>query len=145
MKGWRPSACPLARRRIGLGEAGEFLPDVGSIGLSFSARSPGLMTRAPWTPSLFALIGSAATDRTNDAQASAIMKKRQPFTCLNRPEEPKAKTEGTDDEPGANTPILPRHLGCRSRGQISGRYPFVMAGLVPAIHAVMPQQSLATC
>jgi hypothetical protein len=35
MKGWRPSVCPLARRRIGLGEADEFLPDVGSIGLSF--------------------------------------------------------------------------------------------------------------
>src|SRR5271166_619521 len=42
MKGWRPSACPLVRNRFGLGEAGEFLPDVGSIGLSF-ARVPG-----PW-------------------------------------------------------------------------------------------------
>ncbi len=34
MKGWRPTA-GLARRRIGLGEAGEFLPHIGSIGLSF--------------------------------------------------------------------------------------------------------------
>jgi hypothetical protein len=34
----------LARRRIGLGEAGEFLRDIGSIGLSFSAGpDPGLM------------------------------------------------------------------------------------------------------
>ena len=56
MKGWRPSACPLARRRIGVGESGEFLPDVGSIGLSFSARSRMLRGRT----SLFALIGSAA-------------------------------------------------------------------------------------
>ena len=34
------------------------------------------------------------------------MKRRQPFTYLNRPEEPKTKTEGTDDKPEANTPIF---------------------------------------
>jgi hypothetical protein len=41
MKGWRPSAYPLARNRIRLGEAGEFLPDIGSIGLSFFRKSSG--------------------------------------------------------------------------------------------------------
>jgi hypothetical protein len=35
MKGWRPSACPLDSKPVrALGEAGEFLPDIGSIGLS---------------------------------------------------------------------------------------------------------------
>ena len=35
MKGWRPSACPLARRLIGLGATDVFLPDIGSIGRPF--------------------------------------------------------------------------------------------------------------
>ena len=104
MKGWRPSACPKARNRIGLGEAGEFLPDIGSIGLSFSARSSvGLMTRGSVDPgSLFALIRlRGRQSRTNDAQASAIMKRRQPFTSLaKQPEEPKTKTEGPTMNPG---------------------------------------------
>jgi hypothetical protein len=43
MKGWRPSANPKARNRIGLFQAGVLMPDVGSIALSFplGPRSPG--------------------------------------------------------------------------------------------------------
>src|SRR5271166_5295171 len=93
MKGWRPFAC-LARRRIGLGEAGEFLPDVGSIGLSsslgpraFGPRMRGFPFSRSSTP--------RPTSRTNDAQASAIMKRRQPFLhLLQQPEGPKTKTQG---------------------------------------------------
>ena len=43
-------------------------------------------------------------------KASAIMKRRQPFTCSKQPEEPKTKTEGsTTTNPTANT----RRLLCR--------------------------------
>ena len=83
MKGWRPSAWPKLDTGIELGEAGEFLPDVGSIGLSFSARFPlpGVRAgiRGRQVPFLRSS-GSAAVRSGNGARASAIRKRRQPFT-----------------------------------------------------------------
>ena len=66
MKGGRPSACK-ARNRFGLREAGVFLPDIGSIGLSFP-RGPGgfCLLDAGY---LFALIGSAI-DRSGKRRPS---------------------------------------------------------------------------
>jgi hypothetical protein len=65
MKGWRPSALPRLDAGSGLVRQAYHMPDVGSIGLSFR-EVPG----AQWTPgSLFALIGSAAPSRTNDARS----------------------------------------------------------------------------
>ena len=52
--------------------------------------------------SLFALLQLAAARSTWRAQASAIIKKRQPFTSLERPEELEVKTQGNDTEALAN-------------------------------------------
>ncbi len=111
MKGWRPSALPEARNRFGLGEAGVFLPDVGSIGLSFSA-GPGAF--ASWTRgSLLAQRGSAAgRSGGNGAHAShrdAIRdRKTAPaLRLLERPEEPETKTKGPTKQPEANGRRVP--------------------------------------
>jgi hypothetical protein len=76
MKGWRPSAILKARNRIGPFEAGVFLPDIGSIGLSLFA-GPGLGAHAPRMGSADVRVpfsrssGSARpAGRTQTAQAS---------------------------------------------------------------------------
>ena len=70
-EGLRPSACPKARNRFGP-FAGEFLPDIGSIGLPFPQR-PGAF--ASWTRVTFSRSSALrSTGRANGARASAIMK-----------------------------------------------------------------------
>jgi hypothetical protein len=58
------------------------MPDIGSIGLSFSVGL-GPLARGRWH-SLFALVGSAAARLGNGARASAIIKRRQPFTSFRK-------------------------------------------------------------
>ena len=62
-------------------------------------HDPGML-RGRHGSLLCALAARGRRARTNDARASAILKRRQPFTCFNRPEERKRRT---DDEPEANT------------------------------------------
>jgi hypothetical protein len=100
MKGWRPSAWLKLETGSGSFQADVFLPDVGSIGLSLfpvlgllgprRQGSPFSRNEAPRPP------GSDG----NGARASAIRKRRQPFTCFIRSEEPETKTEGPTMNPG---------------------------------------------
>jgi hypothetical protein len=84
-------------------EAGVFLPDIGSIGLSFSRRSSvsGLMAWGPVDSrdSLFAQSGSRPPSRRKWRPSVSRSKRRQPFICFLRPEDPETKTEGTTDSP----------------------------------------------
>ena len=84
MKGWRPSAIQKLETGSGSFEAGVFLPDVGSIARFFRGSSvPGLITRGCSVDAGVAFScssGSAAAKSDNDAQASATIKRRQPFT-----------------------------------------------------------------
>ncbi len=79
MKGWRPSALPRLDAGSGLVRQAYHMPDVGSIGLSFFRKVPG----APWTRVPFSR-SSAPRRRVGQTtpEASAIMKRRQPFTSL---------------------------------------------------------------
>ena len=103
MKGWRPSAIQRLETGSGSFEAGVFLPDVGSIARFFRGSSvPGLITRGcsvdagvPFSCSS----GSAAAKSDNDAQASATIKRRQPFTS--------PETEGPETK-AKKTPTTPR-------------------------------------
>ena len=90
MKGWRPSAWLKLENRFGLGEAGEFLPDVGSIGLSFP-QGPS------WAPGSLLALNEAPrpAGRTKSARASAILKTAPALHLLQRAEDPEMKTEGT--------------------------------------------------
>src|SRR5271165_946719 len=109
----KAGARPLARLETGSGffQAGVFLPDVGSIGLSFSAS----LRDAPWTPgSLSRSSASRPTSRTNDAQASAIMKRRQPFPHLL---EQAGGTENEDRRHNEQPETHKRRLLCRSNLQ----------------------------
>jgi hypothetical protein len=87
MKGWRPSA--WHELETGSGSfAGEFLPDIGSIVLPYprGSWSPDLRAGDPWTPG-FPFRALAARGRQvgqRRARASAIMKRRQPFTSLEK-------------------------------------------------------------
>jgi hypothetical protein len=87
MKGWRPSATK-GLSRIGPFQADVFLPDIGSIGLSFpllgprawAARSPHVrlnQTRGRQ-------VGQMASKRSRS-------KWRQPFPCFMRPVDPETK------------------------------------------------------
>ena len=97
MKGWRPSACPLGSKPVRALLRANFLPDIGSIGLSLSA---GPWAHGPWTPVPFSRSSAPRPPgRANGAHASAIRKRRQPFTCQMRQEEPGAKTRGNDTNP----------------------------------------------
>ncbi len=83
----RARARPLVHwpeNRIGLGEAGVFLPDVGLISLSFP-RVLGLLVLDAGFP--FRAQSGSAPDGSgrNRAQASAAMKRRQPFTIASGP------------------------------------------------------------
>ena len=66
-------------------------------GLSPRTYVPGSVDRgAPFSRSS----APRPPGRTDRARTSAIMKRRQPFTCLNNRREPKANTEGPTMNPG---------------------------------------------
>jgi hypothetical protein len=110
MKGWRPSACQGSKPESGLGKRAYHMPNVGSIGPSFFARSRlrAQTRRGPWVP--FSRSSALRPpSRTNDAQASAIMKRRQPFIRLLTAGGAKNEDEGTDGQLGERaTPNLSR-------------------------------------
>jgi len=114
MKGWRPSAWPRLETGSGSFQAGEFLPDIGSIGLSFSlvlgprAHGRGRMD----VGSLFALIGSAA-DKSDKRRPTVRDLKTAP--ALHSLAQTAGGTENedgrTDEQLGQHaTPALPRHV-----------------------------------
>jgi hypothetical protein len=91
MKGWRASAWHKLETGSGYSERAYFLPDVGSIGLSFSARSrslgsrPGdLGTRGSFFRAHQAPRPASRADKRlripQDAMCD-LKKQRQPFTC----------------------------------------------------------------
>ena len=95
MKGWARPLIQGSKTGSGI-QADVFLPDIGSIGLPFSmdalAYVPGMLRGAtvPFlTPSRL-----AAACRTKCARAPAIVKRRQPFTCFMRPEDPENEDKG---------------------------------------------------
>ena len=101
MKGWRPSAWLKLETGSGSFQADVFLPDVGSIGLSlFPVLGLFSGPAAPGFP-FFAQRGSAAARVGRKRRPSVRDKKRrQPFTCFIRSEEPETKTEGPTMNPG---------------------------------------------
>ena len=119
MKGWRPSACPIGPKTgSGLVKRAYSCRTSDRSACLFRGSSvPGLMTRGLVLDAGFpfrAQSGSAA-DRSgrNRAQASATMKRRQPFTHLHETAGgTETKIEGPTMNPGANmpTPPLPRYL-----------------------------------
>jgi hypothetical protein len=96
MKGWRPSALSIGLETGSGSLAGEFLAGHRIDRPVFFRGSPGSRSRDP--DSLFALIGSAAAESGKRRRASAIMKRRQPFTSRKRPEELEMKTKKTTHE-----------------------------------------------
>jgi hypothetical protein len=118
MKGWRPSANKGSKPDRALLKADAFLPDIGSIGLSFHgvlgprAHDPGI---APWTLG-FPFSRHKARGRevgrkwrqASHKDAVRDPKWRQPFTCSGRPEDPETKTRRNDKQPEANR----RRLRC---------------------------------
>ena len=111
MKGWRPSACPLGLETGSGSFAGEFLPDIGSIGLSFP-RGPGPrgLTRGSVDPSFPFRMNEAPRPPGSDgngAQASAIRKGASPSPRSKRPEELKMKTKESTHNQGERAAPAP--------------------------------------
>jgi hypothetical protein len=119
MKGWRPSACQRLDPGSGA-QAGAFLPDVGSIGLSFSPSSvPGLMTRLMtrglvrgcWG-SLFALMRLRGRQGRTEMRAGRPRDKTTPaLHLLNGSGETGHEDRRTDDQ---TSRVNTRRLFCRS-------------------------------
>jgi hypothetical protein len=110
VKGWRPSACPLARNRFGLFvKRAYFLPDIGSIA-RYSAGSsvPGLMNMltfrdAPWTPgSLLRSEAPRPPSWANGDHANPRSTWRQSFTSLEKARGTRNEDQGNDTETRAN-------------------------------------------
>ena len=86
MKGWRPSARLKLETGSGSFKRALFLPDVGSIALSFSAGSAGYTVDFGFRP-VSALeargreVGPKRRKRVIETP-SAIVKWRQPFVCF---------------------------------------------------------------
>jgi hypothetical protein len=105
-----------------------FLPDVGTIGLSFSKgpRSPGLITGGCSVDAgvPFSRSSGSAADRSGGNSStrltktpSATVKRRQPFTCLKRQEEPETKNPKDREQP-PRTPSAYFHAAPKSRNRL---------------------------
>jgi hypothetical protein len=97
MKGWRPSACPLGSKPVRASLRAKSMPDIGSIGLSL-ARSSVLLLRDAWVPFLAMRLRGRQVGRKRRPIVRDY-KRRQPFTCPMRPEDPETTPKRTDKQP----------------------------------------------
>ena len=97
MKGWRPSACSIGSKPVWALLRANFLPDIGSIGLSFSA-SPSWARPGPRVP-FRAHEAPRPRGRAEPRRGVHDKKGASPSPCSERPGELEMKTKETTHAP----------------------------------------------